>query len=44
MNTGSKAGPFKVSPTKPNVVTPTLCATNDKSVSDVYTPGDTYTF
>ena len=32
---GSNAGPFRVSPTKPKVVTPTLCATNDKSVSEV---------
>ena len=44
MNTGSNAGPFKVSPTRPKVVTPTLWAINDKSVSDVYTPGDTNTF
>ena len=40
---GSKAGPLKVSPTIPNVVTPTLCATNDKSRSEVYTPGETKT-
>jgi hypothetical protein len=40
---GSKAGPFKVSPTIPNVVTPTLWATNDKSRSEVYTPGETKT-
>jgi hypothetical protein len=44
MNTGSNAGPLIVSPTRPNVVTPTLWATKDKSVSDVYTPGDTNTF
>jgi hypothetical protein len=44
MNTGSNAGPLKVSPTRPKVVTPTLWATNDKSVSDVYTPGETNTF
>ena len=40
---GSNAGPLNVSPTKPRVVTPTLCATNDKSFSDVYTPGETKT-
>ena len=34
-NIGSNAGPLTVSPTKPNVVTPTLCATNVKSTSDV---------
>jgi hypothetical protein len=43
MKIGSNAGPFKVSPTIPNVVTPTLCATNDKSRSEVYTPGETNT-
>jgi hypothetical protein len=43
MNIGSKAGPCNVSPTKPKVVTPTLCDTNDKSLSDVYTPGETNT-
>jgi hypothetical protein len=43
MNIGSNAGPFKVSPTIPKVVTPTLCETNDKSLSDVYTPGETKT-
>jgi hypothetical protein len=41
MKIGSKAGPVRVSPTNPNVVTPTLCVTNVKSRSDVYTPGDT---
>ena len=35
MKIGSKAGPLSVSPTIPNVVTPTLWATNDKSRSDV---------
>jgi len=43
MNIGSKAGPFWVSPTIPNVVTPTLWATKLKSTSEVYTPGDTNT-
>ena len=43
MNIGSKAGPCRVSPTIPNVVTPTLCATNVKSLSEVYTPGETNT-
>ena len=40
---GSNAGPDRVSPTIPKVVTPTLCATKLKSLSDVYTPGDTNT-
>jgi hypothetical protein len=43
MKIGSKAGPFKVSPTIPKVVTPTLCATKLKSLSEVYTPGETKT-
>ena len=43
MKIGSKAGPLIVSPTIPNVVTPTLCATKLKSLSDVYTPGETKT-
>jgi hypothetical protein len=43
MKIGSKAGPFKVSPAIPNVVIPTLCETKDKSLSDVYTPGETKT-
>ena len=44
MKIGSNAGPFNVYPTIPNVVTPTLCETKVKSVSEVYTPGDTNTF
>jgi hypothetical protein len=43
MKIGSKAGPNKVSPTIPNVVTPTLWATKLKSTSEVYTPGETKT-
>jgi hypothetical protein len=43
MNIGSNAGPERVSPTIPSVVTPTLCATKLKSLSEVYTPGDTNT-
>jgi hypothetical protein len=44
MNIGSNAGPLRVSPTIPNVVTPTLWDTKLKSTSDVYTPGETNTF
>ena len=44
MKIGSKAGPFKVSPAKPNVVTPTCCDTKVKSFSEVKTPGDTNIF
>jgi hypothetical protein len=43
MKMGSKAGPINVSPTRPSVVTPTLCATKLRSLSDVYTPGETKT-
>jgi hypothetical protein len=32
---GSKAGPIRVSPAIPKVVTPTLCATKLKSTSEV---------